>query len=37
MSEGAYRKYLIPPDDRTFYIVFGLIMLAAIVVVFMLP
>lgn len=37
MGEEAYRQHLIAPTDRTFYVVFGLIMLAAIVVVFTLP
>jgi len=37
MGDDAYRKYVISPVDRTFYIVFGLIMVAAIVVVFALP
>jgi predicted benzoate:H+ symporter BenE len=37
MGDSEYRRYLTSPVDRIFYIVFGLIMVAAIAVVFALP
>lgn len=37
IGDEAFEKHLAPAEDRTFYVVFALVFLAAIVLVFVLP